>query len=51
VKTEHRPAGETAIDFVYFDFWHYEGRTAKYGAFTEWSGFPAMARQLFRKQL
>ena len=24
---------ETPIDFVYFDLWHYYGRTAKHGAF------------------
>ena len=32
------------IDFVYFDFWHYFGRTAKHGAymggadFVQWHG-------------
>ena len=24
---------QNPIDFVYFDFWHYDGRTAKHGAF------------------
>ena len=27
------------IDFVYFDFWHYDGRTAKHGAFMGGSDF------------
>jgi hydroxylamine dehydrogenase len=39
------------IDFVYFDLWHYDGRTAKHGAFmggadfVQWHGnYPMLAR-------
>src|SRR5215469_7001964 len=39
------------IDFVYFDLWHYDGRTAKHGAFmggadfAQWHGnYPMMAK-------
>jgi len=57
---------ENPIDFVYFDFWHYDGRTAKHGAFmggadfVQWHGnYPmlrktvemkAMANELRRKR-
>jgi hypothetical protein len=40
------------IDFVYFDFWHYDGRTAKHGAFmggadfVQWHGNYPMLRKL-----
>ena len=39
------------IDFVYFDFWHYDGRTAKHGAFmggadfVQWHGNYPMLRK------
>jgi hypothetical protein len=29
----NRPPFSQPIDFVYFDFWHYDGRTSKHGAF------------------
>src|SRR5262249_25574251 len=39
------------IDFVYFDLWHYDGRTSKHGAFmggadfVQWHGnYPMLAR-------
>jgi hypothetical protein len=39
------------IDFVYFDLWHYDGRTSKHGAFmggadfVQWHGnYPMQAR-------
>jgi hydroxylamine dehydrogenase len=42
---------ENRIDFVYFDFWHYDGRTAKHGAFmggadfVQWHGnYPMLAK-------
>jgi hydroxylamine dehydrogenase len=41
----------TPIDFVYFDLWHYDGRTSKHGAFmggadfVQWHGnYPMLAR-------
>lgn len=41
------------IDFVYFDFWHYDGRTAKHGAFmggadfVQWHGnYPMLAKMV-----
>ena len=34
------------IDFVYFDLWHYYGRTAKHGAFMGGAGLRPVARQL-----
>jgi nitrate/TMAO reductase-like tetraheme cytochrome c subunit len=33
------PPFSQPIDFVYFDFWHYDGRTAKHGAFMGGSDF------------
>jgi hydroxylamine dehydrogenase len=33
------PPFSKPIDFVYFDFWHYDGRTAKHGAFMGGSDF------------
>ena len=39
------------IDFVYFDFWHYDGRTSKHGAFmggadfVHWHGNYPMVRK------
>ena len=42
---------EKPIDFVYFDLWHYDGRTSKHGAFMggadfiQWHGnYPMLAR-------
>src|SRR3954449_11080222 len=39
------------IDFIYFDLWHYDGRTSKHGAFmggadfVQWHGnYPMLAR-------
>jgi len=41
------------IDFVYFDFWHYDGRTSKHGAFmggadfVQWHGnYPMLAKMV-----
>jgi hydroxylamine dehydrogenase len=41
------------IDFVYFDLWHYDGRTSKHGAFmggadfVQWHGnYPMLARSV-----
>jgi hypothetical protein len=41
------------IDFVYFDLWHYDGRTSKHGAFMggadfiQWHGnYPMLARSV-----
>jgi hydroxylamine dehydrogenase len=33
------PPFSNPIDFVYFDFWHYDGRTSKHGAFMGGSDF------------
>jgi hypothetical protein len=45
------PAFSRPIDFVYFDLWHYDGRTSKHGAFmggadfVQWHGnYPMLAR-------
>ncbi|HKD79134.1 MAG TPA: multiheme c-type cytochrome [Candidatus Angelobacter sp.] len=44
------------IDFVYFDFWHYDGRTAKHGAFmggsdfVQWHGNYPMLRKTVELQ-
>ena len=45
------PAFTQPIDFVYFDLWHYDGRTSKHGAFmggadfVQWHGsYPMLAR-------
>jgi hydroxylamine dehydrogenase len=42
---------QNPIDFVYFDFWHYDGRTAKHGAFmggadfVQWHGnYPMLSK-------
>jgi len=43
---------ETPIDFAYFDFWHYYGRTAKHGAFmggadfVQWHGNYPMLKHM-----
>ena len=43
----------TPIDFLYFDLWHYDGRTSKHGAFmggadfVQWHGnYPLLARSV-----
>lgn len=43
----------TPIDFLYFDLWHYDGRTSKHGAFmggadfVQWHGnYPMLARSV-----
>jgi hypothetical protein len=43
----------TPIDFLYFDLWHYDGRTSKHGAFmggadfVQWHGnYPMLARRV-----
>jgi hydroxylamine dehydrogenase len=45
------PPFSTPIEFVYFDLWHYDGRTSKHGAFmggadfVQWHGnYPMLAR-------
>ena len=45
------PPFSQPIDFVYFDFWHYDGRTSKHGAFmggadfVQWHGnYPMMQK-------
>jgi hypothetical protein len=45
------PPFSQPIDFVYFDLWHYDGRTSKHGAFMggadfiQWHGnYPMLAR-------
>jgi hypothetical protein len=45
------PPFSQAIDFVYFDLWHYDGRTSKHGAFmggadfVQWHGnYPMMQK-------
>jgi len=46
------------IDFVYFDLWHYDGRTSKHGAFmggadfVQWHGnYPMLARTVELKAM
>jgi hypothetical protein len=46
------------IDFVYFDLWHYDGRTSKHGAFMggadfiQWHGnYPMLARTVQLKAM
>ena len=46
------------IDFIYFDLWHYDGRTAKHGAFmggadfVQWHGnYPMLAKTVELKTL
>jgi nitrate/TMAO reductase-like tetraheme cytochrome c subunit len=45
------PPFSQPIDFVYFDFWHYDGRTSKHGAFmggadfVQWHGNYPMLRK------
>jgi nitrate/TMAO reductase-like tetraheme cytochrome c subunit len=44
---------ETKVDFIYFDLWHYDGRTSKHGAFmggadfVQWHGnYPMLQRTM-----
>ncbi|MBC7927627.1 MAG: hypothetical protein H7039_18425, partial [Bryobacteraceae bacterium] len=46
------------IDFLYFDFWHYDGRTAKHGAFmggadfVQWHGnYPMLSKLVQLKSM
>jgi hypothetical protein len=45
------PPFSQPIDFVYFDLWHYDGRTSKHGAFmggadfVQWHGNYPMLRK------
>lgn len=46
------------IDFVYFDLWHYDGRTSKHGAFmggadfVQWHGnYPMIAKMVQLKSM
>jgi len=46
------------IDFVYFDFWHYDGRTSKHGAFmggadfVQWHGnYPMLSKMVELRQM
>jgi hydroxylamine dehydrogenase len=46
------------VDFVYFDLWHYDGRTSKHGAFmggadfTQWHGnYPMMQKMVQLKKM
>src|SRR5262249_30868499 len=50
------PPFSQPIDFIYFDLWHYDGRTSKHGAFmggadfVQWHGnYPMMARMVEMK--
>ncbi|HEY1679016.1 MAG TPA: multiheme c-type cytochrome [Candidatus Sulfotelmatobacter sp.] len=52
------PPFSNPIDFVYFDFWHYDGRTAKHGAFmggadfVQWHGnYPMLRKTAELKQM
>jgi hydroxylamine dehydrogenase len=50
------PPFSQPIDFVYFDFWHYDGRTSKHGAFmggsdfVQWHGNYPMLRKTVELQ-
>jgi len=52
------PPFSQPIDFVYFDFWHYDGRTAKHGAFmggadfVQWHGnYPMLRKSIELKSM
>jgi hypothetical protein len=52
------PPFSQPIDFVYFDLWHYDGRTSKHGAFMggadfiQWHGnYPMLARTVELKSM
>jgi hydroxylamine dehydrogenase len=46
------PPFSNEIDFIYFDLWHYDGRTSKHGAFmggadfVQWHGNYPMLRKM-----
>jgi hypothetical protein len=50
------PPFSNPIDFEYFDFWHYDGRTAKHGAFmggadfVQWHGNYPMLKKTIELQ-
>ena len=53
-----RPALLQPIDFVYFDLWHYDGRTTKHGAFmggadfVQWHGnYPMLQKTVQLKEM
>lgn len=52
------PPFSQRIDFVYFDFWHYDGRTSKHGAFmggadfVQWHGnYPMLQKMIELKSM
>lgn len=52
------PPFSQPIDFIYFDLWHYDGRTAKHGAFmggadfVQWHGnYPMLRKTVELKQM
>jgi hydroxylamine dehydrogenase len=52
------PAFTNRIDFVYFDLWHYDGRTSKHGAFmggadfVQWHGnYPMLSKLVELKSM
>ena len=52
------PPFSNRIDFLYFDFWHYDGRTSKHGAFmggadfVQWHGnYPMLSKMVELKAL
>lgn len=52
------PPFSNPVDFVYFDLWHYDGRTSKHGAFmggadfTQWHGnYPMMQKMVQLKKM
>jgi hydroxylamine dehydrogenase len=52
------PPFSSPVDFVYFDLWHYDGRTSKHGAFmggadfTQWHGnYPMMQKMVQLKKM
>ena len=50
------PPFSQPIDFLYFDFWHYDGRTTKHGAFmggadfVQWHGNYPMLKKMVEMQ-
>ena len=52
------PPFSNRIDFVYFDFWHYDGRTSKHAAFmggadfVQWHGnYPMLSKMVELKSM
>jgi hydroxylamine dehydrogenase len=52
------PPFSNPVDFLYFDLWHYDGRTSKHGAFmggadfTQWHGnYPMLQKTVQLKQM